>query len=129
MIPHYLNGHGHTVVPGQGKVEISDFWPDSMKQFPIMVLEAYALLRVLESLALFLDHGRVDVHVDNKVLIAAWNNEGCKSPELNVALKQIFNFTVENDIFLNLIYVKSANNLAGRTVEIYKEHRFNSYRL
>ncbi len=103
---------GHTVVPGQGKVEISDFWPDSMKQFPIMVLEAYALLRVLESLALFLDHGRVDVHVDNKVLIAAWNNEGCKSPELNVALKQIFNFTVENDIFLNLIYVKSANNLA-----------------
>ncbi|MES9880230.1 MAG: reverse transcriptase domain-containing protein [Sedimenticola sp.] len=103
---------GVATLPEKGEVEISDFWQDNMKRFPIMVLEAHALLNVLKSFAPSLGHGRVDANVDNTALIAAWNNEGCKSPELNVVLKEIFNFTVEHDIYLNLIYIPSAENPA-----------------
>ena len=81
---------GRVTLPHKGDIEASDFWPDNMKQLPIMVLEAYALRNVLRAFASNIRSSRVDAQVDNTSLIAAWNNEGCRSSELNTAIKYIF---------------------------------------
>ena len=47
-----------------GKVTVSDFWCNNHN--------------VLEAVKRDLSGKRVDAHVDNQVLIKAWNNEGCK---------------------------------------------------
>ena len=103
---------GRVTLPHKGDIEASDFWPDNMKQLPIMVLEAYALRNVLRAFASNIRSSRVDAQVDNTSLIAAWNNEGCRSSELNTAIKDIFSITLEYDILLNLIFVPSAENQA-----------------
>ena len=103
---------GHVSHPRIGDTEVSDFWPDSMKNLPNMVLEAFALRSVLQSLSQHLKACRVDVQVDNMPLIAAWNNEGSRSSQLNSALKDIFQLTLDTDLVLNLIYVPSACNVA-----------------
>ena len=103
---------GRVSLPQQDDVEVSDFWPENMRHLPIMVLEAYALLNVLKAFIEYLRSSRVDANVDNSSLIAAWNNEGCRSLELNRAIKDIFSVTLKADIMLNLIYVPSADNVA-----------------
>ena len=67
---------------------------------------------VLQSLSQHLKACRVDVQVDNMPLIAAWNNEGSRSSQLNSGLKDIFQLTLDTDLVLNLIYVPSACNVA-----------------
>ena len=110
---------GRVHLPQEGDVEVSDFWPDNMRHLPIMVLEAYALHNVLKAFSQHLRSTRVDAKIDNTSLIAAWNNEGSRSSELNGAIKDIFSLTLETDMVLNLIFVPSAENEsdeASRTI-------------
>ena len=101
---------GRVTLPQKGDVDVSDFWPDSMRNLPIMVLEAYALHNVLRAFSQYIMSSRVDANVDNTSLIAAWNNEGSHSLELNKAIKDIFSLTLEFDMVLNLIFVPSSEN-------------------
>lgn len=98
----------------QKKNEVSDFWSDELRNFPIMVLEAYALFNVLSSFKDLIKGNRVDAGIDNQAFLHAWNNEGSKSSELNDVLKKIFQLTLDLDIVLNLFYVSSENNLADQ---------------
>lgn len=93
-------------------IRLSDFWSDNERKKPIMVLEARALLNMLRAIKANIKGHRVVAFVDNKVLISAWNNEGCRSSPMNQVLKEIFHFVLENDILLNLAYVQSKENLA-----------------
>ena len=71
-----------------GTLRSSDYWLDNLQD--INVLEVQALLY---SLLLFREHltsSRVDVHTDNSVLKSALGNGGCRSSEVNGALKDIF---------------------------------------
>ena len=83
------------------KQEIYDFWSEEEKKFPIIVLEAMALLKVLREAKGQIKGQRVDAKVDNMSLYHAFYNEGCKSRELNGVLKDLFNFLLENDVVLN----------------------------
>ena len=103
---------GRVSLPQKDDVEVSDFWPENMRHLPIMVLETYALLNVLKAFTEYLRSSRVDANVDNSNLIAAWNNEGCRSLDLNRVIKDIFSVTLEADTMLNLSYVPSADNVA-----------------
>lgn len=95
-----------------GRHEIYDFWTEEERKMPIMVLEAKALLNVLRSVKDSIFGRRVDSGVDNLALLNGWKNDGTRSRELNKVLKDIFDFVLEHDIILNLVYVKSAENVA-----------------
>ena len=103
------------------KQEIYDFWSEEEKKFPIMVLEAMALLKVLRAAKGQIKGQRVDSKVDNMSLYHAFYNEGCKSRELKGILKDIFNFLLENDVVLNLAFVRSENNLADAPSRVLKK--------
>ena len=92
--------------------EISDYWPDEMRSNHIMVLEAKALLNVLSSVKERIKHHRIDALVDSQPLLNSWNNQGSKNSLLNSVLKDIFQFTLDEDIILNLSFVGSKSNLA-----------------
>ena len=103
------------------KQEIYDFCSEEEKKFPIMVLEAMALLKVLRAAKGQIKGQRVDAKVDNVSLYHAFYNEGCKSRELNGVLKDLFNFLLENDVVLNLAFVSSENNLADAPSRVLKK--------
>ncbi|MEW8544651.1 MAG: reverse transcriptase domain-containing protein, partial [Candidatus Thiodiazotropha sp.] len=103
---------GGVVHFASGKREIYDYWSKEERVLPIMVLESKALLNVIRSIKGFLKGERVDAGVDNMVLINAWKNEGCRSRELNVVLKDLFAFVLQQDLVLNLVYVTSSQNVA-----------------
>ena len=42
----------------------------------------------------------------------AWMNQGTHSRELDLVLKDIFDFVLGHDLVLNLVFVKSKNNIA-----------------
>lgn len=92
--------------------QVGDSWETDMISLPIMVLEARALLNVLKSLSDKIKGHRVDANVDNQALICVWNNEGSKSFQLNYVIKEIFQFTLDFDIILNLCYIPSKDNIA-----------------
>ena len=94
------------------KHEIYDFWSIDERKLPIMVLEAKALFNVLRSITDRIQGNRVDAGVDSMALLNSWKNEGCKSRELIVVLKELFQFVLEQDLVLNLFYVKSRDNVA-----------------
>lgn len=101
------------VVDLQGsKQSVGDYWPIEDRGTPIMVLEAKALLRVLESFASHLRDARCDTLVDNLALMYAWRNEGCRSPELNAVLKDLFMFCLGHNVLLKLDYVPTDKNEA-----------------
>ena len=45
---------GRVTLPQKGDVDVSHFWPDSMRNLPIMVLEAYALHNVLRAFSQYI---------------------------------------------------------------------------
>ena len=92
--------------------EISDYWPAHMRKEHIMVLEAKALLNVLISIKDRIAHHRIDAFVDSQVLINSWNNEGSKNGLLTSVIKDIFEFTLNEDVILNLTYVGTTSNPA-----------------
>ena len=101
------------VVDVKGKKQVvGDYWPTEFQQYSIMVLEARALLKVLQAFEMELRNHRVDALVDNLALMYSWEKEGSRSRELNVALKDIFQFTVRNNVLLKLSYVPSGENEA-----------------
>ncbi len=86
-----------------------------------MVLEGHALLHVLQSVLVDIRCHRVDARVDNQVLINAWNKEGCKSREMNDVIKFLFDFTLKNEISLNLTFIESKLNEADAPSRILKK--------
>ncbi len=69
--------------------EFGDYWPSGDAR-PIHLKEGEPVLKALQSLAATLHDHRVDILVDNKALLHAWERQGCKNPRLAGVLKESF---------------------------------------
>lgn len=93
-----------------GRVSFPPSRPE--QQYDIATKEALALNKVLLSLSDTLGNAWVDAHVDNQVVIRAWQKQGCRSVMLNNAVKQLFFTTMRLNLFLHLFYVPTGENPA-----------------
>ncbi|KAJ8309736.1 hypothetical protein KUTeg_011601 [Tegillarca granosa] len=88
-----------------------DFF-DSSDFRPIHLKEATALLNTLVSIQDTIRNARVDVFVDNKAVVDAWEGQGSKSSALNNYIKAIFSVVQRQNVDLHLEYIPSAVNPA-----------------
>ena len=75
-------------------------------------LEAKALVR---SLLAFRDHvrnSRVDIHTDNRTLMASLDNFGCKNSAVNDSVKEILECSRQLNLAIDVHYVPSRDNMA-----------------
>ncbi|CAG2212994.1 unnamed protein product [Mytilus edulis] len=79
---------------------------------PIHVKEAEAVEKTLVSLSGKIKDHRVDVLVDNQVVIASWEKGGSRSSDLNDVFKSIFHVCQTMNIDLHLLYIPSKCNPA-----------------
>ncbi|XP_069109268.1 uncharacterized protein, partial [Argopecten irradians] len=90
---------------------IGDFFPTDDDR-PIHLKEADAVLKTIATHEGSMKNHRVDAHVDNRAVVAAWEGQGCRSSELNDLIKGIFAITQRSNIDLRLQYIPSAENPA-----------------
>ena len=92
--------------------EISDYWTDDQFVSGIAAKEASAVDRALVAFRDKLFNARVDAFVDNKAVVEAWNNQGGRSLELNMALKRLFFTTAKLNLSLHMSYIPTGQNPA-----------------
>ena len=73
--------------PSGPPLETRDIWREDVRDKPIAVKKALALVNTLKAGKSVLSNCRVDAHVDCLALIQAWERQGGKSTQLNDALK------------------------------------------
>ena len=79
---------------------MSDYWPLPSIPSDIAVKEAFALANALQSCSHLIANSWVDVYVDSKALIGAWNKKGSRGRPLFQALKLIFAEAVSSNFSL-----------------------------
>ena len=92
--------------------QVSDYWTEDQPHFEISTKEAIAIDKVLTSLAQQLQNTSVDLQVDNKAVVDAWNNQRGRRSELNAASEALFFTTARLNISLHLSYIPSGENRA-----------------
>ena len=95
--------------PSSPPLETRDTWREDVRDKPIAVKEALALVNTLKAGKSVLSNCRVDAHVDC-LLIQAWKRQGGKSKQLNDALKELFQTLLAQNISLSLQFVPSPLN-------------------
>ena len=98
--------------PSGPPLEARDIWREDVRDKPIAVKEALALVNTLKAGKSLLSNCRVDAHVDSLTLIQAWERQGSKSKPLNDALKELFQTLLAQNISLCLQFVPSPLNQA-----------------
>ena len=71
------------------KLVSKDYLP-SDPSTDVNMLESRALLNALVSFIGHLSNSRIDVHIDNKVLKSALDNNGCTNSAINEVVKEIY---------------------------------------
>ena len=94
------------------KQEISDYWSKDEMMFDITTREAFAVDKVLRAFKDLVKDCRVDVMIDNRAVMHAWNNQGGKGRDLNNAIKALFFTTMDLNILLHMLYIPSQENPA-----------------
>lgn len=103
---------GACILDGQQVcMEIGDHWPTGDDR-PIHVKEAHALLNTLMALEEKITNRRIDIAVDSKAVIGAWEGQKSKDPALAAVLKEIFQVLFRCNALVRLTYVPSAENPA-----------------
>lgn len=97
-------------VKGQ-QIVCADYWRNEDDR-PIHVKEAQALFNALCSVKDVVKNHRVDAYVDNLACVYGWESMSGKDPALNRIMKSLWNFSVDNNMDLHLLYVKSEDNPA-----------------
>ena len=98
--------------PSAPPLETPDIWREDVRDKPIAVKKALALVNTLKAGKSVLSNCRVDAHVDCLALIQAWERQGGKSTQLNDALKELFQTLLAQNIYLCLQFVPSPLNQA-----------------
>ena len=98
--------------PSGPPLETRDIWREDVRDKPIAVKEALALVNTLKAGKSVLSNCRVDAHMDCLALIQAWERQGGKSKQLNDALKELFQTLLAQNISLCLQFVPSPLNHA-----------------
>ena len=92
--------------------EISDYWTEEQCKWGIAAKKATAVDMALMAFKDKLFNARVDAFVDNKAVVEAWNNQGGRSLELNMALKRLFFTTSKLSLSLHISYIPTGQNPA-----------------
>ena len=92
--------------------ETLDYWSKDEMILNIVTREALAVDRVLRAFKDYVKDCRVDVMIDNKAVMHAWNNQGGKSRDLNNAIKALFFTTTGLNILLRMFNVPTQENQA-----------------
>ena len=93
-------------------LETREIWREDVRDNPIAVKEALALVNTLKAGKSVLSNCRVDAHVDCLALIQVWERQGGKSKQLNNALKELFQTVLAQNISLYFQFVPSPLNQA-----------------
>ena len=88
-----------------------DYWP-SDPSTDVNLLESRALLNALVSFKGQLSNSHVDVHIDNKVLKSALDDDGCKNSAINEVVKDIDRYSRDQNLSIQTFYVPSRHNSA-----------------
>lgn len=104
-----LLGYKWGVLVFSQKELFGDFWGIDDKRF-IYFKEGDVLLNVLLFLGKQVENYRVDVYVDNKVLVYVWENQGGKDVRFNNIMKSIFVFIEKNNVDLKLYFILLGDN-------------------
>ena len=83
------------------------------------MLKSRALLNALVSFKGQLSNSRVDVHIDNKVLKFALDDDGCKNSAVNEVVKEIYNCSRDQNFSIQTFYVPSKHNPADEPSRKY----------
>lgn len=102
---------GALIFSDTSEMQVSDFWPQNDDR-AIHLKEAHALVNTLRSVPDRVRNHRVDAYVDNLACVFAWENQKGKDPQLNNIMKELYNFTVDFNMDLKLIYIPSKSNPA-----------------
>ena len=86
--------------PSRPPLETRDIWREDVRDKPITVKEALALVNTLKAGKLVLSNCCMDAHVDCLALIQAWERRGGKSKQLNDALEELFQTLLAQNISL-----------------------------
>ena len=97
----------------------SDYWPLASIPSDIAVKEALALANFLQSRSHLIANSWVDVYVDSKAWIGAWNKQVYRASPLFQALKFIFAEAVSFNFSLQFHYISSSDNQLRKRA-IYK---------
>ncbi|KAK3720979.1 hypothetical protein QZH41_018535 [Actinostola sp. cb2023] len=85
--------------PGSAALYIRDYWPDNLRERPIVVKEALALLNTLRAGKALISNTRLDVYTDSMALLQSWKRQGGKNRQLNEILNDLASkssFTIVN---------------------------------
>ena len=107
------SGWGGTIYFDPHKpTSVSAPWSREDRATSIKIREALALRNTLHVLSAQVQNARVDCYVDNQALVHVWQNGSSRSWELNHVLKEIFDITLNANLYLQLHYIPSADNPA-----------------
>ena len=84
-------------------------------------VETRALFNAVQCLLAQSFNARVDVFVDNKVLLDSWEKQISKSPIISDTLKDLFLFTMAHNLSLSLHYVPSHLNPADQPSRVLSD--------
>ena len=98
----FQNGH---------KLVSRDYWP-SDPSTDVNLLELRALLNALVSFKGHLPNSRIDVHIDNKVLKSALDNDACRNSAINEVVKEICRYSRDQNLSIQTFYVPLSRNSA-----------------
>ena len=76
------------------------------------MLESRALLNALVSFKSQLSNSCVDVHIDNKVLKSALDDDCCRNSAINEVVKEIYRYSRDQNFSIQTFAVASSHNLA-----------------
>ena len=107
-----MRGGGIINQPTGPRLESRDIWKEDVREKPIAVKEALALVNTLKAGKSVLSNCRVDAHVDCLTLIQAWRKQDGKSKLLNDALKELYQALLAQNVSLCLHFVPSPLNQA-----------------
>jgi hypothetical protein len=100
---------------------VRGYWDEESRCLPIAVKEAKALLYTLESLLVGVSNVRLDVFIDNKVVLESWNRQTSRSPRITDVMKELFRFTMSRNLSLSMQFVPSRLNIADALSRIVSE--------
>ena len=108
-------------LPGEAPVEARAYWDETSRGYHIAAKETRALLNAVQCLLAQSFNARVDVFVDNKVLLDSWEKQISKSPIISDTLKDLFLFTMAHNLSLSLHYVPSHLNPADQPSRVLSD--------
>ena len=111
----YFSGWGACLkLPGEAPIEARGYWDETSRGYHIAAKETRALFNAVQCLLDQSFNARVDVFVDNKVLLNSWQKQISKSLIISDTLKDLFLFTMAHNLSLSLHYVPSHLNPADQ---------------